>query len=157
MKWKKLGTLVTVAAMLAVMTSGNALAYSWSTTSDGSNDGIEYSYISSSGTPILSHWITQNINTAPGATLTWGNKWHNGYTSAVYYGWSYQTGVNGGNTYSSIYQIQVGGDDTTRDASLTNIQMPFHEYKDQVNEQHRYAVTSWQGTDLHYAQEYTWP
>jgi len=154
MKVKTVALLVIAVMVVATMGIGNAFAYSWTTTSDGSNDGTEFSYYS--GSPNWNHWITQNINTPNGATLTWGNRWHNSYGSAVYYGWQWSSGYGGGNTYKSTDQIQPGADDRTRDAQLT-ASLPYIGYTDAVNENHIYSLNNvnWYGNDFHYQQQYT--
>ncbi len=156
MKAKIIALLVTAVMVVATMGVGNAFAYSWSTTSDGSNDGTEFS--SYSGSSNWNHWITQNLYTTNGATLTWGNRWHNGYTSAVYYGWQWSTGQNGGSTYESSETIARNGDDRLRDASIGSVYLPYSGYTDAVNENHKYKVYGdlyWYGNDFHYQQQFT--
>ncbi|AFC99498.1 hypothetical protein Mtc_0734 [Methanocella conradii HZ254] len=154
MKARTIALLVAAVMLVATTGIGSALAYSWTTTSDGSNDGTEFSYYD--GSSNWNHWITQNINAPNGATLTWGNRWHNGYSSAVYYGWQWNAGYAGGSTYHSTDPIRQGGDDRTRDASLT-VNLPYVGYTDAVNENHVYSLNGadWYGNDFHYEQKYT--
>lgn len=154
MKTKTVALLIAAVTVVAVTGIGNAFAYSWTTTSDSSNDGTEFSYYS--GSSNWNHWITQNIPASNGATLTWGNKWHNGYSSPVYYGWQWGAGYASGSTYKSPDTIRPGSDDRTRDVSFT-VNLPYIGYTDAVNENHIYSLNNvtWYGTDFHYDQKYT--
>jgi hypothetical protein len=93
---KRIGILVLAAAVLAVMTGGNAFAATvwWTSGSDGSRtDGSSATWISQvSGTP----------NAAAGDTL----KWHNDFTSNCGYGYdvdvSWSNNGEGGHNYGHV-------------------------------------------------------
>ena len=87
-KKSRIITLVITAAVLAVVTSGNALAYTWNGQTDASryNSGVTIDWIS---------WIDNQGTASVGQTLSWGNSLANNCGSPEVPAVSYFEGLDG--------------------------------------------------------------